>query len=195
MARQTIKLNEMREVVGKAMFPADWLGGVTDEDWALITGPYGIKQGRTATPGGFPSEIAPCPSPKTASLLDRALGRHARTNAQYSTVDSWIEDHGLPVDPKKVVDRKAFKNILRANFRSATPQAKVARGRTAKLRPRVIADMIAHLESNSLTAALLGEMPDKEMEARYSAGRETCNLARRQALLDWKTISDNSGKK
>lgn len=180
MAR-SITLNEMREVVGKKIFGKDWFGGVSDKDWALITGPYGIKKRARASAGGFPAEIVPCP-PSVASDLDRAIGRAARADAQYQTVDSWIEDRGL-LSLTVPAERRIFEQHCRESF--ATPKALTTakRGRKATLRPRVIADMREQLQQGATSFEQLRDMSDKDMEFRYRAGRQTCNEARKESAV------------
>jgi hypothetical protein len=182
MKPQTVTLDEMREIVGQKIFGVGWVGSLSDADYRLFNEHAPTRRPR----GGVDvAHLNPTP-PKLTAKLDRVLGKRIRQDAQYATVDSWIEDHGLPLDGKMPIERKAFQKICRDNFSSKPAPTAGKRGPKATQRPRVVAEMIGHLRSRALTELQLRDLPNKEMEARYSAGRETCNLARKQVLLDWK---------
>jgi hypothetical protein len=114
-----------------------------------------------------------------ASKVDQVIGRFVRFDAQYTTVDSWLQDHQLPVDPKLTANRSSFNSLLRKAFsheRSAQAEPRTP-GPKAKILPRLMARMIADLESGVLSEAELENMPDKEREFRYEAKRERCAVA------------------
>jgi hypothetical protein len=168
----------MRELVGRAIYKRDWLGGVSKADWLLIEGPYGIKQRRTPTAAGiYPSEIARCPRAKAAKL-DRALGRYARVAAQYSTVDSWLEDHGLPVDPRKPAPLVTFNAIMRKAFGVKAAAVAAPRGPKAKVVPRLINAIKADITEGGLTIDQVRQLPLKELMARYNAKQTSVRDAR-----------------
>jgi hypothetical protein len=176
--KPTIHLDEMRERVGRAIYKEDWLGGASDEDWLLIKGPHGIKQRAWPTAAGiYPSEIARCPRGKV-NKLDRALGRFARLYAQYSTVDSWLEAQGLPVDPRQPADRKTFNAIMRKEFpdQSAAPPAR--RGPKPEVMTRVLKEMEADVAEGRLTVDELRKLILKVGAARYATSMSSFRDAR-----------------
>jgi hypothetical protein len=178
-----IWLDDMRERVGRAIFGGDWLRGVSNEDWALIRGPYGIKQRYRSKPGAIRvSAIEPCPPAMTARL-DRAIGRAARADAQYSTVDSWIENHDLPVDPGRPADRNTFDGIMREEFGARPAKATpVQPGPKAKVLPRLMDAIENDITSGALTIDRLRDATLKELEARYSAKQSSVRDARTRYL-------------
>jgi hypothetical protein len=170
--KPTIHLDEMRERVGRAMYKEDWLAGafgVVDafnEDWLLIKGPYGVKRRATPTAAGiYPSEIAPCPRGK-AKKLERALGRFARLDAQIQTVDSWLEAHGLSVDPRQPADRATFDTIMSSVFPNAPP---ARRGPKPEVMTRVLKEMEADVTEGRLTVDQLRKLKLKQLAERYAA--------------------------
>ncbi len=192
-----ISLNEMRERVGTRIFGASWIGGLTDEEYELVRdhGPYQRNVVRSDGSSISLNHIEPC-SQRIARKLDSALGRRVRIDAQYVTVDSWIQDHGFPVDPAMPADRKEFNRVVREEFRidKAPPIVARPRGPKAKILPRVIAEMEADLASGRLTNSELFELPYKELEIRYQASRERCNAALKRIGLR-KVIPSNTDKK
>ena len=188
-----ISLNEMRKRVGTLMFGASWIGGLTDEEYEFIRkhGPYQRKVVRSDGSSILLNQIEPC-SQRTARNLDIAIGRHVRSTHNMPPLILWIQDHGFPVDPTTLADRRDFNRIARMEFRvdSARPTAVRTRGPEAKILPRVIAQMDEDLKSGRLTEAQLVALPDKELEYRYKASRERCNEALRRKSLR----KSNSGK-
>jgi hypothetical protein len=175
---KTISLDDMREIVGKAIFGSDWIGGLSDQDWKLITGEFGIKRrDRTGVDGIFKSPVIKRCPPYSAPKLDRAIGRAARADAQYSTVDAWIVDHGLPLSPTELARREAFDHLLREFERQSAPPAR-KRGPQTGILERVMADM------RSVPRDELDAMAEKELEHRFGAKRERCREARRRVLAE-----------
>jgi hypothetical protein len=177
-----ISLNEMRERVGPVLFGEDWIGEATDGDWKLITGDYGIKQGDRRTADGIRKIPTIKPCPKTlAPKLERALGRHARADAQYSAVDSWLEDH---LGFLSTADRKLFNKALNKERRDvqAAPSQKPQPGPKPKVLPRIMAAMTTDLNDKNLSRDQLEKMPDKELEFRYQARRQSAREARKRVL-------------
>jgi hypothetical protein len=179
---KVISLNEMRERVGPVLFGEDWIGEATDGDWKLITGDYGIKQGDRHTADGIRKKPTIKPCPKTlAPKLERALGRHARADAQYSAVDSWLEDLGF----LWTADRKLFNKALnkeKTDAQAAPPQ-KNQPGPKPKVLPRIMAAMTTDLNDKKLSRDQFEKMPDKELEFRYEARRQSVREARKRVLL------------
>jgi hypothetical protein len=104
--KQTVSLDEMRERVARLMFGDDWIGGLTDEQYELLRAHAPAARPVVRSDGltNYLEHVKCCPV-SIADKLDRAIGRQARMGAQYVTVDSWIQDHGLPVG---AADRKSF---------------------------------------------------------------------------------------
>jgi hypothetical protein len=176
-----ISLDEMRDCVGHAIYKEDWLAGAFgvvgefNKDWLLIKGPYGVKHRAWPTAAGiYPSEIAPCPRGK-AKKLERAIGRFARMDAQYSTVDSWLEAHALPVDPRQPADRATFDAIMREEFPDAPP---ARRGVKPAVLPRVLKEMEADVAEGRLTIDQLRKLRLKEVAARYNTKMSSARDAR-----------------
>jgi hypothetical protein len=183
-----IYLDEMRERVGRAIFGADWLGGTDDADWALICSEFGIRSSDRATPDGIlalPS-IKPCPS-KIASKLDRAIGRAARADAQYSTVDTWVQNNGFPLGVATPTERKTFEKALRGLQPPASPAPR-KRGPKTGILERVMTEM------RTMPRDELNAMGEKEMAFRFNATRERCRAARQRINAE-KVIATNSDKK
>jgi hypothetical protein len=173
-----IYLDEMRERVGRAIFHEDWFGGVSDEDWALITGPFGIKQRVRASAAAVnPSEIAPCPR-RVANKLDRAIGRAARCDAQYSTVDTWLEDHGVSIDPTKPADRASFNAIMRKELAAKPAVPPARRGTKPKVLPRLLKAIAIDIAEGRLTLDQLRELRLKDLAPRYDAKPSSARDAR-----------------
>jgi hypothetical protein len=181
---KTISLDDMREEVGLALFGSDWLGGkLSDHQWSLIRGPYGIRVREKMTAAGKrPLEIARCPA-QLAAKLDRAIGRAMRADAQNSTVDSWIEDHGLPVDPRNPANRATFSQLLRKWKKSpAVTTAPRRRGPKTGVCERIMAQMQSEIAEGKITRTALDEMLEKDLEPSYGASRDTCRKARKRVL-------------
>jgi hypothetical protein len=177
-----ISLDDMRERVGLAIFGADWLGEVSDEDWTLIKGPNGIKQSDRYTPDGickFPA-INPCPR-ALAPKLDRAIGRAARCEAQYSAVDTWMMNSSIGVATS--MDRKTFNAIMRNEFGPAPATAAPGqRGPKAKVLPRLMSEIESDLTSGKLTIDELRNTVVKKLAPRYNAKPSSFRAARMRYL-------------
>jgi hypothetical protein len=189
----------MRERVGRLMYSAGWIGGLADDEWKLLKSRGIMMRARTrldGTPVQLP-HIDPCPRTIIPNL-DRALGRAARSDAQYCTVDSWIEDRGFPVDPHVLADRKLFNSILAREFYKKKPLARstmhVQRGPKPKILSAVMAAMKDDLAKGNLSRVELREMPDKELEAKYYAKRSSVREARTRVLNTKITNSNNCTK-
>jgi len=179
--RSTISLDEMRERVARLTYGDDWIGGLTDEQYELLRAHSFTARAIVRTDGStiHLDHVRRCPAGLSAKL-DRAIGRQARMSAQYVTVDSWLQDHGLPVDPRRAADRKHFNAIVRAASRNgkSAPIEERRRGPKATILPRLVAAMKDDISSNQLSLGDLEAMPDKELESRYQAKRERVRSAR-----------------
>jgi hypothetical protein len=180
--RETISLDEMRERVARLIFGDDWIGGLTDDQHQLLKqyAPEPKAVVRTDKSVAHLNHVAKCPA-GLSDKLDQAMGRLMRRDAQYVTVDSWIQDRGFPVDPRVDGDRKAFNKAVR-DYQNDAPAAAPSRGRKAKVQPRVEQDMRDDLNSGKLTRDRLASMLEKEMEDRYRASRDTVRKARTAVL-------------
>jgi hypothetical protein len=184
--RNEITLNEMRERVGQLIFGVDWIGGLTDDQYDLLRAYPLIPRDILRTDGSTIrlEHVEPCPA-KLAPAIDRARGKQERMGAQYVTVDSWIQDHGLPVDPRRNADRKSFDRLMEVQIEKQKPPELTPnrqRGPRPRILPRIIADMERDLVEGHLTREDLAVLPDKELAARYSAKRERVRTARAKLL-------------
>jgi hypothetical protein len=193
--RPGISLNEMRERVGRKLFGDDWIGRLTDEEHEFLRAhapfPRNVvrKDGTTIE---LP-HINRLPATLLRSKVDRVIGRRVRQYAQYTTVDSWLQDHQLLVDPKLHADRSSFNSILTrelVEFAETTPRP---RGPRPEILPRLMAQMRAELDNGALSELDLGKMPDKEREKRYGASRERCREAIVRVLRE-RRAKNNSDK-
>jgi hypothetical protein len=181
--RPTIHLNEMRQRVGRKLFGDNWIGRLTEEEaerWREHAPFFRnvIRSDGTTIPL---SHINPLQG-DLGSKLDRVIGRYVRLDAQYVTVDSWLQDHRLPVDPKLPADRSLFNSLLRREFFETAETRPRPPGPRAKILPRIMAQMEAELNSGALSESDLEEMSEKEREARYKASRERCREAVKRVL-------------
>jgi hypothetical protein len=192
--RPTISLNEMRERVGKKLFGDDWIGGFTDEEYEFLRaqGPFPRNVVRKDGTTIWLLHINRLPA-TLRSKVDRVIGRRVRQDAQYTTVESWLQDHQLLVDPKLHADRSSFNSILRrelVEFAETTPRP---RGPKPKILPRVMAQMRAELDNGALSELDLEKMQEKERENRYGASRERCRVAIARVLAE-RREKNNSDK-
>jgi hypothetical protein len=179
--KQTVSLDEMRQRVARLIFGDDWIGGLTDEQYELLRAHSPKAQPIVRSDGStvHVEHVKRCPT-RIAEKLDRAIGRQARMGAQYVTVDSWIEDQGLPVAS---TDRKKFNEIVRSQAESLRPvPVERRRGPPPQILLRVIAAMKGDISGGLLSPHDLDAMPDKELEFRYQAKRERVRAARRAVL-------------
>jgi hypothetical protein len=181
-ARDLIFLNERRQRVGRLIFGDDWIDGLTDEQYELLRQYAPALRAIVRTDGvtnPLP-HVAPCPT-GFCDRLDRALGRQFRMEAQYVTVDSWLQDHGF--DSVRPSDRKSFNALIKAEAKArASAPIERQRGPKATILPRIIAAMKDDISSGQLTLDALKTMSDKEMEAKYEARRERVRAARQTVL-------------
>jgi hypothetical protein len=174
--RKEIGLNEMRERVARLIYGKDWIGSLTDEQYELLRAHAPAPRAVVRTDGSTIrlGHVERCPS-TLAAKLDRAIGRQARMDAQFVTVDSWIQDHGFL---ERVADRAQFNRAIRKEGPAKKSTTLARRGPKPKILPRVIAEMQADLEKGSLILDALKQLPQKELASRYSASRETTEKAR-----------------
>lgn len=184
--RKEITLNEMRERVARLIFGADWIGDLTDTEYELLRAHPLVPRNIQRTDGStirldhvekYPAQLA--------SNIDHARGRQARMEAQIITVDTWIQDHDLPVDPRLSAERKSFNAFIRSHERQQRKQRALLprrRGPKSQVLPRVIAEMENDLTTGRLTRAALADLPEKELTARHVASRDRVRAARAHVL-------------
>jgi hypothetical protein len=113
----------------------------------------------------------------------RATGAHAltgRNGTQYSTADSWLEDQGLPVDPRKPADRKVFRKVTQDLLRTAKKASleKVRRGPKPKILDRIVESMNSDILNGRLPPVEgFDALSMKDMEFRCKAKRERIRTA------------------
>jgi hypothetical protein len=184
--RSEITLNEMRERIARLIFGADWIGDLTDEQYELLRNyplnPRDIQRSDGSTVRLNHVEKYPL---QLASKIDHARGRQARMEAQIISVDTWIQDRGLPIDPYLGADRKNFNALVRSHI-DAQKRAGVSpmrrRGPKPQILPRIIADMESDFAAGRLTPLALEGMSDKDLTFRYQARRERVRAARAYVL-------------
>jgi hypothetical protein len=99
-------------------------------------------------------------------------------DAQYSTVDTWIESNGLPIDSRVPADRKIFLKLLRKLRPNRVEVAEKSRpGPKPKILDRILQSMNSDILNGRLPPGGLESMPDKELEFRYGAKRERVRAA------------------
>jgi hypothetical protein len=90
-----ISHNDARELVGRALYRNDWIGGLTKEDIDLLNGEFGPKRlPRPNGASGFFEIIKPCPN-DLRRKLDAAIGRDRRMIVQLTTVLEWLDQNGF----------------------------------------------------------------------------------------------------
>jgi hypothetical protein len=184
--RPTISLNEMRERVAELIFGDDWIRTLTDEEYELLN-KYRFEPRFVDRADGSSVQLYHVkPYPRhLAAKIDRARGRAFRLDAQWVTIDTWLWDHHLPVDPRRGAERKRFNAIVRAEARNAKSAPKIEQrrpGPKAKVLPRVMAEMERDISNKRLSPDDLAAMPDKELETNYRARRWSVRVARRRML-------------
>jgi hypothetical protein len=191
--RKNISLNEMRERVARLIFGHDWIRTLTDAELELLE-KYSLRRREIVRKDGSTvllDHVERYP-PDLASEIDRARGRDSRLAAQWVTIDTWLQDHGLPVGEWHGADRKTFNAIMRAELRK-TKSASIEIKRETKRRgpkptilPRLITRMKDDIANRKLSLDELENMPDKELQAKYAARRERVRKARQIVVADLK---------
>src|SRR5579871_3535182 len=139
--KETISLNEMRDRVARLLFGDDWIGGLSDDEYELLR-EHGPRARKIKRGDGSFIELNHIAKYQGTAKLDRAIGRQVRMEAQFITVDSWIQDSGFPVDPRRAADRSQFNAALRAASKVAQSDVvKRKRGKKAEILPRLVAAM------------------------------------------------------
>jgi hypothetical protein len=184
--RKEIWLNEMRERVAKLLFGDDWIRTLTDAEHDLLQKYPLTPREIVRTDGSTVSldHVVRYPR-RLAAQIDRARGRAIRLDAQWVTIDTWLQDQGLPIaDPRRGADRKEFNAIIRAEVRKTRPAPiePKRRGPKPKILPRLLTAMNDDLANRKLSSDELENMPDKELQAKYGAGRERVRRARQIVL-------------
>src|SRR5205085_1475578 len=100
---------------------------------------------------------------------DRALGRAMRLQAQYATVDTWLQEHGMLSGVDRAgnihANRKDFRALIRSETRKRAPaMPERQRGPKTGILQRVMDAMENALAEGQITRERLAAMPDKELE-------------------------------
>ena len=118
--------NEAREIVGRAFYRDDWIGGLDQQDIDLLNGEFGPKRmPRPNAAAGFFEVIRPCPK-KLRSKLDAAIGRDRRMIVQLTTVLEWLDQNGFPALEKRYLGaplQSAVAGMAPANASTRAPSA------------------------------------------------------------------------
>jgi len=87
------------------------------------------------------------------------------------TVDSWIQDHGVPVDLRRVADRKGFNRAILEFQANAEPaQRPRRRGPKLKMLPRLVEAMQEDIQQGKMTSAELeNRTPRRGSRAAYQS--------------------------
>lgn len=181
--REKISLDEMRERVAKLIFGDDFISELTDEQYELLR-TYGPATRTIVRSNGSPVDLVHakrCPV-GIADKLNCAIGKWTRMCAQGVTVDSWIQDHGLPLDQRQAAARKAFNAMVRVEEKTMNSAAKARQGPKPKILPQITAAMNADISSGRLSRNELSTMMEKTLAERYLFSRERCRAARALVL-------------
>jgi hypothetical protein len=188
-SRGKISLNEMRERVAKLIFGDDWIRTLTDAEYELLQ-KYSLKRREIVRSDGstvlldhverYPRHLA--------AQIDRARGRDARLAAQWVTIDTWLQDHVLPVGDWHGTDRKTFNAVMQAELRKTKPSPikPKRRGPKPTILPQLITRMKDDIANRKLSLDELENMPDKELQAKYEARRERVRKARQTVVAELK---------
>jgi hypothetical protein len=200
MADDKISINEMRDQAGRLLFGDDWIGGLTDDEHELMRNAFVAQEVHRADGSRVVLDHAKRLPIQTAPIVDRALGRAWRLQAQYVAVDTWLQEHEMfrsvevvEVDGKRSRktfrgERKAFCDLIASEAAKQAPaEPEARRGPKAEILPRVKAAMEADLRETKITRERLADMPDKELEGRYQAKRERVTAARAAVLAELPT--------
>ena len=188
MSEKTISLNEMRDQAARLIFGDDWIGSLTDEQHELLRShPFAPRKIERLDGSSVVLDHAKRLPSRIASKFDRALGRAMRLQAQYVTVNSWLQDHGLlrGIDRAGNIhsDRKAFRALIRSETSKPAPAVpERQRGPKTGILVKVMAAMENALAEGQITREQLVAMPDKELEDDFGAKRGTVREARRRVL-------------
>src|ERR1700687_3745920 len=104
---------EAINIVGRAIFAKGWIGEVAGRDgksvrdglWSEDLDLIARRGPRPGKRGGM--SIEPCPQ-AIETLLDQALGRRERANAQRGTAAEWLVDHRIGAQRGRACNRDAI---------------------------------------------------------------------------------------
>jgi hypothetical protein len=117
-----ISHNDARELVGRAFYRDDWIGGLAKEDIDLLHGDFGPKRWpRPNGEAGFFEVIPPCPK-GLRDKLDAAIGRDRRMIVQLMTILEWLDQNGFAALDKQY-PRRALEHAA-AKIESPAPHAR-----------------------------------------------------------------------
>jgi hypothetical protein len=184
--RQTISLDEMRERVAKLIFGDDLIGELTEEQYELLRTHAPAPRAIVGSTHAL-DHARRCPA-GLGDKLDRAMGRWSRMVAQYVTAESWMQDHGLPVDPRRPADRKAFNAAVRAEAKAMDHPAATKRrpGKKPEIFTRLVAAMTEDISSERLSLNEFEALTEKELEFKYLAKKDRIRAARASVLASHK---------
>jgi hypothetical protein len=197
--KPTITLNDMRTRVGGKLFGDDWIDDLTDDEYELLRD-FGPKLEKVHRFDGSTIQLHHIKRvpPAMRSKIDRAIGRQVRKEAQFATVDTWLQKQGFFDSLKggsldnswKLADRSLFNKLLREGFPEEKPTDNYprTRGRRPEVRRRVIDAMQNDLVSGKISLDQLMDMKEESLVSTYSASRETCRLAVESVCQAAKTI-------
>jgi hypothetical protein len=181
VAKELISEIEAINIVGRAIFADGWLGearrrdnkmilvGLSSEDGELIE----LRGPRTGKRGG--TTIEPCPQ-TIEPLLDQALGRRMRAEAQRGKAADWLIEHDLRDDQGKGYDRDAIVTALKLDPPKPS-DAPTPRGRPPRFKV-IGAVMLDDVASGRRTQAEIKNANNKNLQNWYDADPATCKKAR-----------------
>jgi hypothetical protein len=175
--RKGVSLDAMRELVGRALYGGDLIEKLSKEEWAILRNHGPMPSDHRRADGTIINHIAKCPR-ELRSELDRVLGRLARWDTQNTTIDSWILEHGLPVDPVSLADPASLDAALHS-IDSSEPKRQ---GRKPTIIDRVIAEMKTAIETGRIDKAGLRNATNKTLPAMFGASWGTVRKARQEVL-------------
>jgi hypothetical protein len=182
--RLIIDRREALGKVGRALFPNDWVGGLSSMEIELIM-QHGPKEDGT---------IKPC-SPKVASRLDRALGRQLRALAQWKTAEEVLTGHadsrgGNPPEFTFGTCKRLVFNVWLRRLQPVLASARRKRGPPPDKKNRVAAKMLADIERGDTSLERLGETKLVALGLQYGVHKDTAQKALKE-LEDRLGNSDN----
>jgi hypothetical protein len=190
-----ITLKEMRRRVAEKLFA--WIEDLTDNEYELLRehGPK-LKDVHRFDGSITPlNHIRRVPE-RLRSRIDRVIGRWVRMDAQYATIDTWLQDHGFIDATFQPADRSRFNKGLREEqelpdeIPTAAPHKR--RGPKPTVRHRVMHEMRKAVQSGEYSLEQLVEMKEEALAAKFVASRETCRKAIEE--LSKELMKSNSDK-
>lgn len=183
--KRTVANSEVTEAIdlaGPALFGADWIDRLTDEDRDFLA----KHDHASLFIGQYPPDIA--------DRLSRLIGQDFRMGVQRATVLRWLFE-------KEVIsnDLKCAAGALNAAIAGEQAKRKSRNeggapgnkpGRPRNVSERVVFEMLGHLRSGF---DLIGT--GEFLKKRYGASINTCFEARKVALAEWDRLCGNGFSK